>query len=255
MSNSKKNISKQCTDETKVENSVRCSLKGLSHHCNEVDELMGTVSPWPIRWGITVIAMIMAILFVGSYYIRLPEKIQVPCTLSPQEEPCCVKAESHGTLVSLNKTSGQPVSAGDTICMIARFGKYQAITAPKSGFAEINISLTPGCEIQQGQELLYIFPRNPAVIALVSLTNSQVSKINKGMPVHISIGCISNQPDTICLGAIAEISSIPQADGSFVARIEVSSPTNNLNLVYKLHTVATITLGEKRLIQRLWKKV
>lgn len=43
-------------------------LKGLSTHCEEIQELMGHAPSWPLRWGITLIAIIVTILLIASCF-------------------------------------------------------------------------------------------------------------------------------------------------------------------------------------------
>lgn len=44
-------------------------------HCEEVQEIMGNVPPWILRWGILAIAFVTVMFFAVCYLFRLPETI------------------------------------------------------------------------------------------------------------------------------------------------------------------------------------
>lgn len=52
----------------------------------EVQEIMGQFPPYIQRWGITVIGIVVAILFIGSYFISYPDMITTAIILSPEEK-------------------------------------------------------------------------------------------------------------------------------------------------------------------------
>ena len=56
--------------------------KEIELRSEEVQEIMGTVPSWIIRWGITVLFGVVLSLFVGSYFFRLPEVVEAEMTLA-----------------------------------------------------------------------------------------------------------------------------------------------------------------------------
>ena len=41
----------------------------------EVQEILGTPPRWIVRWGITIILLVVIILFAGSYLFKYPDII------------------------------------------------------------------------------------------------------------------------------------------------------------------------------------
>ena len=39
-------------------------------YSEEADEIIGTMPSWIVRWGITLIFVLLALLFLGCYFIR-----------------------------------------------------------------------------------------------------------------------------------------------------------------------------------------
>ena len=49
------------------------NLQNQQVKSESVTEILGTPPKWLIRWGITVIFIVIAGLFVGSYFFKYPE--------------------------------------------------------------------------------------------------------------------------------------------------------------------------------------
>ena len=45
-------------------------------HCDEVQEVMGEIPSWIVRWGITVIFAIVATLIIGSCFFYYPDVVK-----------------------------------------------------------------------------------------------------------------------------------------------------------------------------------
>ena len=48
-------------------------IEKIEPKSEQVSEILGTPPKWLIRWGITVIFIVIAGLFVGSYFFKYPE--------------------------------------------------------------------------------------------------------------------------------------------------------------------------------------
>lgn len=48
----------------------------------EVQEVMGQIPSWIVRWGIGVLFLALLILLVGCYFFRYPDRVRTEMTLS-----------------------------------------------------------------------------------------------------------------------------------------------------------------------------
>lgn len=48
----------------------------MAMHCDEVQEVMGEIPSWIVRWGITVIFAIVVTLIIGSYFFYYPDVVK-----------------------------------------------------------------------------------------------------------------------------------------------------------------------------------
>ena len=78
----------------------------------EVQEVMGQIPPWILRYGITGMFLVLVVLLFGCWCFRYPETITAELKLTRMYAPIYVKAGSAGNLKAIYVTDKQPVSKG-----------------------------------------------------------------------------------------------------------------------------------------------
>lgn len=81
----------------------------------EVQEILGRPPRRIVRWGITVIFLIIALLFAGSFFIKYPEILQAPVTVTTEHLPAGIEARSSGKIDTLFCREQQQVEEGALI--------------------------------------------------------------------------------------------------------------------------------------------
>jgi HlyD family secretion protein len=84
----------------------------------EFQEVLGGVPPWILRWGITVLAIVVVILLIGSALIEYPDTIPAQVTLTGSIPPAAIAARSSGKLNELYVADNQDVKSGDYLAVI-----------------------------------------------------------------------------------------------------------------------------------------
>lgn len=54
---------------------IENELKGLRDCCEEVDAVMGQTPSWVLRWGITMIAVVVASLLASTWFVKWPDTL------------------------------------------------------------------------------------------------------------------------------------------------------------------------------------
>lgn len=62
-------------------------------HSEEVQQILGQIPKWVIRWGITVLFIIAAVIFIGSRFIPYPEITNIPISITSQNAPAPLVAQ------------------------------------------------------------------------------------------------------------------------------------------------------------------
>ncbi|WP_266366914.1 HlyD family secretion protein [Tellurirhabdus rosea] len=78
----------------------------------EVHEILSRPPAWPLRWGITMVFAVVALLFTAAWVIRYPDLVKSSFRLTSVNAPKPVLARSEGRLVRLFARERLDVQAG-----------------------------------------------------------------------------------------------------------------------------------------------
>jgi HlyD family secretion protein len=84
----------------------------------EFQEILGSVPHRILRWGITVLAVVVVILLAGSAVFKYPDIIPAPVVLTGSTPPATVVAHASGKLKELYVEDNQNVRKGDYLGVI-----------------------------------------------------------------------------------------------------------------------------------------
>jgi multidrug resistance efflux pump len=92
---------------------------------DEVQEILGTPPRWIIRWGITIMLLVVLVLLAGSYFYKYPDLISARVTIVSENPPVQIVAKSNGKLEQLFVANNQQVEAGEILGLIENTANYQ----------------------------------------------------------------------------------------------------------------------------------
>ncbi|HDR51231.1 MAG TPA: hypothetical protein ENN90_06355, partial [Mariniphaga anaerophila] len=91
---------------------------------DEVQEILGTPPRWIIRWGITIMLLVVMVLLAGSYFYKYPDLISARITIVSENPPVQIVAKSNGKLDQLLVGNNQQVEAGEILGLIENTANY-----------------------------------------------------------------------------------------------------------------------------------
>jgi len=103
----------------------------------EVQEVLGDVPHWILRWGIIVISAIVFVLFVGSWFFKYPDTISATMTLTSSTPPASLVAKTNGRLKELYTSDKCEVKAGDYLAVIENPASTESMLTLKSKLPEL----------------------------------------------------------------------------------------------------------------------
>ncbi|OJU37046.1 MAG: hypothetical protein BGN96_04200 [Bacteroidales bacterium 45-6] len=93
----------------------------------DFQEVLGSVPPWILRWGITVLALIVAVLITGSYLFKYPDMISAELVLTTSTPPAGIVAKTSGKIAELRVGDQQMVKTGDCLAVIENPASYEDV--------------------------------------------------------------------------------------------------------------------------------
>ena len=96
-------------------------------YSEEVQEIMGHVPNWIVRWGITVFFLVFMMLLAGSYFFSYPVVISTPFILTTINPPAPVICKKSGRILQWFVAGGQKVKKGEVIAILENSASYEDI--------------------------------------------------------------------------------------------------------------------------------
>lgn len=93
-------------------------------HSEEVQEIMGRQPAWILRWGITVLILILTGIIVACYFIKYPQIVAAAVTLTSNNPPSDLVAKYTGTLDTVYVRDGASVKKGQLLALVANAADY-----------------------------------------------------------------------------------------------------------------------------------
>lgn len=92
---------------------------------DEVQEILGTPPRWIIRWGITIMLLVVLVLLAGSYIFKYPDLITARVTILSENPPVQIVAKSSGKLDQIFVENNQTVTEGELLGVIENTANYR----------------------------------------------------------------------------------------------------------------------------------
>jgi HlyD family secretion protein len=84
----------------------------------ELQEVLGAVLHWVLRWGVTVLGLAVLVIMIGSAIFKYPDTIAAEITLTGTTPPAGIVAKTSGKLAELLVDDNQTVEANEWLAII-----------------------------------------------------------------------------------------------------------------------------------------
>lgn len=103
----------------------------LENFSEEVQEILGRVPRWIVRWGVTVILLIISMVVVGSYFFKYPLVISTPLVMTTVNPPIPIKSKTNASISKWFVKDGDLVSNGDIVAVLKTPASFEDILSLK----------------------------------------------------------------------------------------------------------------------------
>lgn len=106
--------------------------RDCNYHSEEAQEILGHIPSWTIRWGITVIFAIFAVIILGCCIIKYPERVNGSVVIRTVNAPVDVVVRSGGNLEIISVSNGDVVKEDEILGVINTGADYRDILSADS---------------------------------------------------------------------------------------------------------------------------
>lgn len=96
-------------------------------YSDEVQEIMGRIPGWVVRWGISVIFSIFITLLGVAYFFKYPEVVTSSIVLTTTNPPTELIARSTGKVEHILVENGQSVLPNELIAVLFNTADYRSV--------------------------------------------------------------------------------------------------------------------------------
>lgn len=93
----------------------------------EIDEILNSTPRWILRWGLSVIFILIATAVILSYFIRYPDILTADVTLTTLNPPVNLVARTNGKMTHLLAANHRTVKAGQIVAVIENTADYRDV--------------------------------------------------------------------------------------------------------------------------------
>ena len=113
-------------------------LDNIELRSESVQDILTQPPHWMIRWGNTIIFLILILILMMSYVIKYPEFIPAPVVVTSQNPPEKLEARTNAKIEKIFIKNHQEVKKNDVLMVMQSTGNYEDILALKKIIDSIN---------------------------------------------------------------------------------------------------------------------
>ncbi len=119
-----------------------------------VEELMGNIPSWILRWGITLVFFIVLAFIWLAWFIQYPDVVKAGITLTTQKPPIPVMALSNGKISQLFVANNEVVDSGKVLAILENTARWEDVLILEKWLSDslVNdpLSIEPPAGLQVG---------------------------------------------------------------------------------------------------------
>lgn len=226
-----------------------------------VQEILGRVPHWMIRWGNTLIFTLVGGVFVMSYFIKYPSSITATVLVTTANPTQNMYAPTTGNLSDVMVKDGQIVEKNELLATLSKNETEESIRASSSGQVHFVDFWKTGFTVKKGDLMFRIVPTEyGSFIGRLKIPQQLRMKIDEGDKVRIRISKNQLMEYEILEGAVQHITSVANEKDAVQVEIAIGHElisTTGKKVDYQLGISGTadIITEDLRLIERFFYRL
>jgi hypothetical protein len=232
------------------------SILPIPDRSDEIQEIIGYVPHWLIRWGVSIIFMALLIIVCTSFMIQYPDSLTAAALINAREQPQRITWYTTDPQISYSPKvkDAQNINIGDTLVVENDHAHNTAtyIMAKVSG----RTYLLKGVENKPKAWMLLVVPKVSKFEVQLKLPIHGAGKVKKGQKVLVKLDAYPHDEFGFLEGEITEMVPV-SIDNYYRANVKltnglVTNVGKTLPIQPLLQGSAEIMLDDKRLSHRIF---
>ena len=242
-----------------MDNRSKKDQNSITIRSGAVQEILGLVPHWMIRYGNSIILLLIFGMLTFSGFIRYPETIESDIFLTTNNPAYTVYAPINGEFDGLSIVDGATVSKGQLLAVLKdNLGKSHSMNSPIDGSVYFLDFWKEEEAVRKGDVLFKIVPVNQGdSVGKLKIPGQHLTKLTIGQEVSIQLGSGFYFNKEELVGNVNGIVSIPDENGYhavevlFTDRLDSSADTLGKHQM-DMKDKAYVIIEDLSLLERLF---
>lgn len=188
---------------------------------DEIQEIIGQIPPWIVRWGITTLGLVFVLFVACSFIIRFPDTVPATITISTKVQPFRVSWYRNGPHEhQICVKEGQLVKPGDTL--LVERSLINKTSTPVINSVAGRVIFVTGTAEEARKNTLIVTPSLNEFETQAILSPTGYGNIRVGQRILINVDAYPADKFGLLEGVLAE--KIPVLiNGSYRVRLRLSN--------------------------------
>lgn len=131
----------------------------------DVEALIGNPPGWTLRWGLTVLLVLLVLMFALSWLVSYPDVVEARAVLTTENPPIRIVAGESARISDLKVVNGQTVRPGDLLAVLENPARTEDVFQLELFFIKL----------QENERVDYLAVKLPEALRLGSLESAFAS--------------------------------------------------------------------------------
>lgn len=106
---------------------MKDTLDNIELRSESVQDILASPPKWIIRWGNTLVFLILILILIISYIIKYPEFVAAPIVVTSENPPEKIEARINSRIEKIFIKDHQNIRKGEIIMVLQSTGNYSDI--------------------------------------------------------------------------------------------------------------------------------
>lgn len=227
-------------------------------HTVQIQEIIGDPPTWMLRWGITVVFVILVLILIMAETLTYPDVIKAKMEIRTLNPPSMIKVKSPGTLIKLLVRNNQEVKIGQELAVVKSAEGQIPITATSNGKIIYAGIIHEQQLVSPEKSLFQISGKNEVFWGEMDVSTKIIDRVKTNQEVIVKLNGAPDVDKFVLHGRIKYITINPNQESEYIAEIvfngsELNFIRRKISLNQGIKTEAFIITQNTTLFKRLTK--